>query len=67
MSTLIVHPTPDKLEALKAFLKALKIDFEVGAEKVNPEFEAKMKRADADKKAGKGRKVTLEELEGLWK
>ena len=65
METLIVHPTPDKLEALKAFLKALKIDFEKSP--YSPEFEAKMKRADEDKQAGRGRKITLEELEGLWK
>lgn len=63
METLIVRPTPDKPDALKAFLKALKIDFEKG-EAYSPEFEAKMKRADEEKKEGRYKVIKTEDL---WK
>jgi hypothetical protein len=47
MNTIIAHPsTNDKVEALKAFLKALKISFEVTpTETYNPEFVAKIQKS----------------------
>jgi len=57
-----------QIEAVKAFMKALKIKFEISKDKpYNPEFVAKIKQGDKDIKAGKGRKVTVEELNNLWK
>ena len=58
-----------QIEAIKAFMKALKIKFELSSEKspYNPEFVAKIKQGDEDLKNGKGRTVTLEELDSLWK
>lgn len=59
------------IEALKAFLKALKIKFELTKEKdevrYNPEFVAKIKKSKQDYIEGKGRTVTIEELNALWK
>jgi hypothetical protein len=57
-----------QIEAVKAFMKALKIKFEISKDKpYNPEFVTKIKQGDKDIKAGKGRKVTVEELNNLWK
>lgn len=58
-----------QIEAIKAFMKALKIKFELSKEEspYNPEFVAKIKRGDEDLKNGKGRTVTLEDLDSLWK
>lgn len=66
---IIAHPaSADKFEALKAFMKALKIKFEISKEApCNPEFTAKILQGDKDIKAGKGRKITLDELDKLWK
>ena len=58
-----------QIEALKAFMKALKIKFELSKEKspYNSEFVKKIQQGDDDLKNGKGRNVTLEELDSLWK
>jgi len=66
---IIAHPgSDDKFEALKAFMKALKIKFEITKDNpYNPEFVAKILQGDADIKAGKGKKVSLKELDDLWK
>ncbi|HRN54974.1 MAG TPA: hypothetical protein PLL71_00905 [Agriterribacter sp.] len=58
-----------QIEAIKAFMKALKIKFELTKDKspYNPEFVKKIKQGDEDLKSGKGRTVTLEELDSLWK
>jgi phosphoribosylamine-glycine ligase len=57
-----------QIEAVKAFMKALKIKFEIIKDKpYNPEFVQKIVTGDDDYKAGKGRKVTIEELNKLWK
>jgi len=57
-----------QIEAVKAFMKALKIKFEISKDKpYNQEFVAKIKQGDKDIKAGKGRKVTAEELNNSWK
>ncbi len=58
-----------QIEAIEAFMKALKIKFELSQEKspYNPEFVGKIEQGDEDLKNGKGRTVTLEELDSLWK
>lgn len=58
-----------QIEAIKAFMKALKIKFELSKEQspYNSEFVKKIQQGDEDLKNGKGRTVTLEELDSLWK
>lgn len=58
-----------QIEALKAFMKALKIKFDLTKENspYNPEFVEKITQGDEDLKSGKGRVVQLEELDNLWK
>ena len=65
METLIAHPkNKEQLAALKAVMKALKVDFETEKSPYNPEFVAKIKRSEAQMKAGKGVKIAIEDL---WK
>ncbi len=65
METLIVHPeSREKITALKAFLKALKIKFEVKEVPYNPDFLEKIQKGDEDIKAGRTTKVTLDQI---WK
>ena len=58
-----------QVEAIKAFMKALKIKFELTKEQspYNPEFVRKIEQGDDDLKQGKGRKITIEEIDSLWK
>jgi hypothetical protein len=57
-----------QINAIKAFMKALKIKFEVSKDTAyNSEFVEKIIQGDVDFEAGKGRKVTLDELNSLWK
>ncbi|KIA93338.1 hypothetical protein OC25_12935 [Pedobacter kyungheensis] len=65
METLIVHPkNKEQLSALKAFIKALKIDFTTEKNTYNPEFVAKIKRSQEQMNSGKGTKIAIEDL---WK
>ncbi|WP_299579225.1 DUF2683 family protein [Mucilaginibacter sp.] len=65
MNYLIVHPdSEDKLTAVKAVLKALKVDFDETETTYNPEFVTKMAEGEEDIKAGRTVKVTLNDL---WK
>ena len=65
MGTLIVQPdTKEKLDALKAFLKALKISFEVVKSPYNPEFVSKIKQGGEDIKTGRIKKISLDDV---WK
>ncbi len=61
METLIVQPkNKEQLTALKAIMKALKIDFktEKGAKSpYSPQFAAKMKKSEEDIKAGRTTKI----------
>ena len=69
-ATIIAHPTSDKLEALKAFMEALKIKFEITPEQIphyNDEFVAAILEGEKDRKEGRGKKITVEELDQLWK
>ena len=57
-----------QIEALKAFMKALKIKFKLSKEApYNPDFMAKILQGDKDFEAGKGISMTMEELEKLCK
>lgn len=58
-----------QIEAIKAFMKALKINFELEREKspYRPEFVEKIRQGDEDIKNGRGKRVTLEELDALWR
>ncbi|HEX3010173.1 MAG TPA: DUF2683 family protein [Bacteroidales bacterium] len=66
---LIAHPSDEKeLSVIKAFFEALKIKFEIKKDSpYDPEFVDKIQQGDADFKVGKGRKVTVDELNKLWK
>ena len=66
----IAHPaTKEQVNALKAFVKALKIKFEItAAEKpYDQAFVDSILQGDEDFRGGKGKKMTLDELNGLWK
>ena len=65
---IIAYPGEDKLESLKAFLKALKIKFEISKEKpYDNDFVEMIHKGDEDIMKGKGKKITLDEIEDLWK
>jgi hypothetical protein len=65
METLIVQPkTKEQLAALKAFIKALKIDFKSEKSTYDPEFVEKILQGREDIKNGKGVKIATEDL---WK
>lgn len=67
-TTIIIHPdTEDKFEAIKAFMKAFKIKFEVSEKSYNPDFVDKIIKSRADYKAGKGTAMNLDELKSLCK
>jgi len=57
METLIVQPkNKEQLNALKAIMKALKVDFSI-EKSYNPEFAAKIKLGEEDIKAGRTTKI----------
>lgn len=62
---------PFKIDALKAFMNALQIKFEVSpVEKeieYDPKFVEKIKKSKKDLKEGKGIKLTIDELNDLRK
>jgi hypothetical protein len=65
---IIAHPSSDdKFEALKAFMKALKIKFEVtNSEKpYNPEFVAKIKKSKQEIEGGKFTRVKKDDLQNF--
>jgi hypothetical protein len=58
----------DQIDALKAFLKALKIKFVVGSDKsYDKKFVEMIQQGDKDKKKGKGKKMSKKDLDNLWK
>lgn len=60
-----MHPdSQDKLTAVKAILKALKVDFDETETVYNSEFVSKITEGEEDIKAGRTVKVTLD---NLWK
>jgi hypothetical protein len=65
METVIMHPKgKEQLTALKAFAKALKIDFETEKSPYNPEFVAKIK--ESIEQAKQGNVVTIEDPKNIW-
>ncbi|MFW5725413.1 MAG: DUF2683 family protein [Bacteroidota bacterium] len=57
-----------QIEALKAFLKALNIEFELDKESsYNEDFVSMVKEAEQDIKDGKGKNITSDEFDDLWK
>ena len=63
---LIAHPAnSNKLNALTAVMKALDIKYEVSP--YDPQYVAMILQGDKDRKAGKGKKITKDELDALWK
>ena len=66
METLIAHPkNKEQLTALKAFVKALKIDFTMEKSPYNPEFVKKILEGVEERKAGKpGMEI---DVENMWK
>lgn len=68
MEAITIHPEDEEqLNAIKYFLKKMKIPFDKSIEEdslYNEEFEAKMKRAEDDKKAGRYQAIKTEDL---WK
>ena len=67
--TYIVHAVDAEQEdVLKAFFNALKIRFEVHYEKpYNKDFVNMVLQAEDGIKNGKGKKVSSEEFDNLWK
>ena len=63
---IIAHPeSADKFKALRAFMKALKIKFEVtNVDPYDPKFVDKILKGDQDIKAGKTTKIDMKDL---WK
>jgi hypothetical protein len=51
-----------QIDALKAFMKALKIKFEIAEKPYNPEFVAKIKRSEEQHKKGQFTSVKAEDL-----
>jgi len=65
METLIVKPkTKEQLTALKAFIKAFKIEYKSEKSPYDPEFAEKILQGREDIKNGKGIRVATEDL---WK
>ncbi|SDT69616.1 hypothetical protein SAMN05216490_5041 [Mucilaginibacter mallensis] len=65
MGTLIAHPdNKEKLTALKAFMKTMKIRFEEEKSPCDPEFVEKINRSNEDFKAGKSKAIKTDDL---WK
>ena len=68
--TFIANPIDAAQEkAVEAIFKALKVPYKKTKDEspYDPEFVAKIKQGEEDKKAGRGRAITIEELEELCK
>lgn len=65
----IAHPkTEEQINVLKAIAKAFKMKFEVSEENpYDPEFVDKILQGDKDLEEGKGKKITINELNSLCK
>ncbi|MFZ1678692.1 MAG: DUF2683 family protein [Saprospiraceae bacterium] len=67
---IIAHPNSlDKLQALKEFMHDHQIPFELAVIDTpsKKEFVEMILQGDEDKMNGKGRKISVEELEQLWR
>ena len=65
----IAHPqTSEQVSALKAFMQALKIKFEVSkSDSYNPEFVEKILQGKKDIEQGKGITLSIQEIKELCK
>ena len=63
----VVHPTTEQASALKAFIKALKIKFEVVSKDnvYNPSFVAKIKKSKKEFKQGDFVRVDKDNLQSF--
>jgi len=65
METLIANPAnKEQLNAIKAFMKALKVDFRIEKSPYNAEFVAKIEQSRKEIDEGKGVRIKVEDL---WK
>jgi hypothetical protein len=63
MEIIVAKPTNrEQLAALKAIMKALKIDFFIEKNPYSQEFLAKIERAEQQMKSGRYRKITVSEI-----
>ena len=63
METLIVQPdSKEKLDAIKAFMKALKISFEETKSPYNPDFVTKIQKGEDDIRKGNTTKISLDDV-----
>lgn len=70
MKVIAYTETPMQTDAIKAFMKALKIKFEVTKETespYNPEFVAMIKKGQKEIAEGKGTKMSISEFKELCK
>lgn len=68
METLIIQPKSKKeLLTIKRVLEALEIKYNEPEMIYNKAFVDKIKQGKKDKEEGKGTKITLEDLDALWK
>jgi hypothetical protein len=70
MTTIVIHPQSEEQESLfEQLAKALNVPFEKteAESQYDPEFVKKIEQSREDIKNGLGRKITLEELDNLWK
>ena len=57
-----------QIEAIKAILKAMKIKYEISkAKPYKKEFVDMVLAAEAEIKSGKGKKISSDEFDDLWK
>ncbi len=68
-NTFILHPdTKEQERALKAFVRALKIKFEISKDKpYDPQLVEKVLQGKKDIEQGKGTTLSIDELEELCK
>lgn len=65
METVIMHPkNKEQLSALKAFAKALKVDFETEKNPYDPTFVAKIK--ESQQQIEEGKYITLDPNKSVW-
>lgn len=65
METIIMHPkNKEQLSALKAFAKALKVEFETEKSPYNPDCVAKIR--ESMKQVEEGNYITLDPNKSVW-
>ncbi|MEZ4911109.1 MAG: hypothetical protein R2774_09640 [Saprospiraceae bacterium] len=73
MDTIIIHTERSKTKALTEFLQVFGVKYDlieknnVDSQIYNEKFVAEILESKEDKLNGKGSKVTIQELESLWK